>query len=47
MYSYETKGVCSRRINFNIENNIVKSVEFIGGCPGNLFRILALLKVWM
>ena len=44
MYSYETKGVCSRRINFNIENNIVKSVEFIGGCPGNLLGISSLIE---
>lgn len=32
---YSPKGVCSREINFEIENNIIKSVEFEGGCSGN------------
>lgn len=36
MYSYKTSGVCSSTINIDIENNIIKSVEFIGGCSGNL-----------
>lgn len=33
--NYITKGTCSRQINFEIEDNIVKSVEFVGGCMGN------------
>ena len=28
---YKTKGVCSQLINV-VENNIVTSVEFVGGC---------------
>lgn len=36
MYSYTTKGVCSRKITFNIEGNIVKDVKFESGCSGNL-----------
>lgn len=37
MYGYKTHGVCSVQINFDIdeENNTIKSVQFIGGCPGN------------
>ena len=34
-YEYTPKGVCSRRINFEVENGIVKNVEFTGGCAGN------------
>ena len=35
MFSYKTQGVCSQQIIFDVENDIVKSVQFIGGCPGN------------
>ncbi|MCQ2798320.1 MAG: TIGR03905 family TSCPD domain-containing protein [Bacilli bacterium] len=34
-YSYTPTGVCSRRINIVLEDNIIESVEFIGGCNGN------------
>ena len=36
MYSYKTSGVCASTINLEIEENIIKSVEFVGGCSGNL-----------
>ena len=39
MYSYKTSGVCSSTINIDTEDNIVKSVEFVGGCAGNLLGI--------
>ena len=39
MYSYKTKGTCSREIQFDVENNIVKEIRFIGGCMGNLSLI--------
>ncbi len=32
---YKTRGVCSKEIHFDIENGIVKNVEFVGGCKGN------------
>ncbi len=36
MERYRTRGTCSREIDFEItEDGIVKSVRFIGGCPGN------------
>ncbi len=36
-YSYNTKGTCSRNIQFDIdENGVVTNVSFYGGCPGNL-----------
>lgn len=44
MFSYKTKGVCSTTINLEIEDNILKSVEFIGGCSGNLQGIAHLVK---
>ena len=33
--SYKPKGVCSRMIHVEVEDGLVKSVEFIGGCSGN------------
>ncbi len=34
-YSYTPKGVCSRKINFEIEDGIVRNIRFAGGCSGN------------
>ncbi len=38
-YSYKTSGTCSRRIDLEIEDGIIKSVKFQGGCAGNLTGI--------
>ena len=43
-FEYRTKGVCSRSIILDIEDGIVKDVEFIGGCNGNLKGICSLVK---
>lgn len=32
---YPVKGVCSRFVDLEVENGIIKSVNFIGGCMGN------------
>ncbi|SFS06345.1 TIGR03905 family TSCPD domain-containing protein [Anaeromicropila populeti] len=32
---FKTKGVCASQINIEIEDDIIKSVEFVGGCSGN------------
>ena len=44
MFVYKTKGVCSTEIHIDVENNIIKNVEFIRGCPGNLMGISYLVK---
>ena len=37
MFSYNTKGTCSRLIVFDVdENDNIHNVKFIGGCSGNL-----------
>ena len=41
---YKTKGVCSQAIDIQVENGIVQSVSFQGGCHGNLQGIGALVK---
>ena len=44
MNSYKTHGTCSKEIQFEIEDNIIKEVRFIGGCLGNTQGVAALVK---
>ncbi|SHK04157.1 TIGR03905 family TSCPD domain-containing protein [Paramaledivibacter caminithermalis] len=44
MNSYITQGVCSQKITFDVENEIVKNVTFYSGCPGNLQGISSLIE---
>ena len=41
-YSYIPKGVCSRKIDFTVENGIITAVKFTGGCGGNTQGVAAL-----
>jgi len=41
---YQPKGVCSSSIDIEVENGVIKFVEFFGGCNGNLQGISALVK---
>ena len=43
-FDYKTKGTCSQRIIFDIEEGKVKNVQFLGGCNGNLKGIAALVE---
>lgn len=43
-YKYKTKGTCSQFILFEIEDNKLKNVEFMGGCNGNLQGISKLVE---
>lgn len=42
--SYKTSGTCSRMIEIDIENGIIKKVEYIGGCSGNTQGVAALVR---
>ena len=44
MYRYTTQGTCSRQILIDMEGNIIKHVEFVGGCAGNTQGVAALVK---
>ncbi len=35
MEEYTTKGTCSSKIIFEVENNKITSLKFVGGCRGN------------
>ena len=41
---YIPKGVCSRKMEIDVENNVIQAVRVMGGCSGNLQGICALLK---
>lgn len=41
---YRTKGTCSREIRIETDGDIIKSVQFIGGCSGNTQGISSLVK---
>ena len=43
-YTHNNQGVCSRCVNFDLEEGKVSNVEFIGGCPGNLLAIGKLVE---
>lgn len=43
-FEYKTKGTCSQRILFDVEEGKVKNVQFLGGCNGNLKGIAALVE---
>ena len=41
--TYQTKGVCSRQIEIDVEDGKIASVRFLGGCAGNTQGISALI----
>ena len=44
-YSYNTVGTCAQKIIIDIdENEIIKDVQFLGGCNGNLQGISSLVR---
>ena len=42
--TYKTQSVCSRSIDIDIEDGIIISVKFNGGCAGNTQGVANLLK---
>ncbi|MGL6105290.1 TIGR03905 family TSCPD domain-containing protein [Romboutsia sp.] len=44
MYRYYTKGVCSKSIIMDIEDEVLKNIVFEGGCAGNLIGIKHLIE---
>lgn len=41
---YTPSGVCSKGIDFELEEGIVKNVRFTGGCSGNTQGVAALIQ---
>ena len=43
-YIYKTKGVCSREIHIEIdENNVITNARYVGGCSGNTQGVASLV----
>ena len=41
---YKTSGVCAQRIHLELDGDVIKEVEFIGGCNGNTKGIASLVR---
>ena len=44
MFQYNTQGVCAKCIYFDVEDNKVTNVSYVGGCNGNLKGIGSLVE---
>ena len=42
-YTYRTSGTCSVQITFDINDDVITNVSFLGGCNGNLKAISKLV----
>lgn len=43
-YIYKPSGVCSREMKIYYEDDIIKGLEVVGGCNGNLKGVAALIE---
>lgn len=41
---YTPRGTCSRQFHIEVEEGVIRSVQVVGGCDGNLKGISSLLK---
>lgn len=44
IYRYTPKGVCSREMVIEIEKDIIKNVQIVGGCAGNTVGVSRLIQ---
>ena len=43
-YEYKTENTCAQVISFDIDGDVIRNIEFMGGCNGNLKAIAKLLE---
>lgn len=43
-YEFSPRGVCSRKMLIEVEDGIVRDLQVVGGCHGNLQGISSLVK---
>lgn len=43
-YSYRPQGTCSKLMTFELEDGVIKKLEVIGGCNGNLQGVARLVE---
>lgn len=44
MYQFKTSGVCAQSIIFDVVDNKLTNVQFVGGCMGNTTGIAKLVE---
>ena len=44
VYQFRPQGVCSQLMNVDVEDGIIRELQVMGGCDGNLKGIMSLLK---
>lgn len=44
IFEHRNKGTCSQAVRFELEDNKIKNVQFLGGCHGNLQGIGKLVE---
>ncbi len=45
-YDYKTQNTCSQLISLDIDGDVIRNVQFQGGCNGNLKAIPILVDGW-
>lgn len=45
-YDYKTDVVCAQVISFDINDDVITNISFMGGCNGNLKAIAKLVDGW-
>ncbi|MBO5397667.1 MAG: TIGR03905 family TSCPD domain-containing protein [Clostridia bacterium] len=43
IYKFKPEGVCSREMEVDIEDGIIKEAKIVGGCPGNTVGVSRLV----
>lgn len=44
VFEYNPTGVCSKKMIFIIDNDTIKNIKIIGGCPGNSLGVASLCR---
>ncbi|MFA9397885.1 MAG: TIGR03905 family TSCPD domain-containing protein [Clostridiaceae bacterium] len=44
MYSYKTKGICAKEMNFDIVDGVIRNLKIVGGCKGNIKALELLVE---
>lgn len=42
--TYNTKGICASKVEFDVEDGVIKNIAFVGGCDGNHKGLAALAE---
>nr|WP_320131340.1 TIGR03905 family TSCPD domain-containing protein [uncultured Holophaga sp.] len=43
-YSFTPQGVCAKQVLIRIDEDVVRELRFVGGCPGNAIGVSSLVK---